>query len=138
MADVAASCIKPNASELSVWFAADDAELEDARLAMLAAMNKLATVSLVEIPVKEIEEAGLQLVESVPKVGPESMKLLHRDIADLDLNTLHTVAKIIQRHLAEKKDKRITMSQCRDILKKAIADERFPISQLHADISKKL
>lgn len=138
MADVVASCIRPNASELSVWYAEDDHHLEEAKLAMLANMNKLATVDLVIIPMGEIEKAGLNIVPTLPTAGPESLKTLHRDIADLDLDSLKKVAEIVQRILSLGQGKRITMSDSRKMLEKAIADQKFAAAELHQDISRKL
>lgn len=137
-ADVVSSCIRPMSSELSVWFAKDVSDLHEARLAMLAAMNKLASVDLIEIPVAEIESAGLKIVESIPTVGPAVLKNRHRDIAELDIDDLHTVAKIVQGHIIEKKCKRLTLAQCKAILEEAVAARKFSPDELHIDISKKL
>ncbi|OON61195.1 hypothetical protein B0920_19985 [Massilia sp. KIM] len=126
------------ASELSVWYAKDEQDLDDARLAMLAATNKPATIDFVEIPLSVVQEAGLKVVESLPTVGPEALKSRHRDIADLDLDSLQTVAKIIQRLLSEDKAKRLTAGQCKTMLKQAIANNRFSANELAEGISSKL
>jgi len=105
---------------------------------MLANMNKLATVDLVIIPVSEIEKAGLSIVATRPNAGPESLKQLHRDISDLDLDSLKKVAEIVQRLLSMGQEKRITMSACRAMLQKAIAEEKFSAADLDPGISRKL
>jgi len=105
---------------------------------MLANMNKLATVDLVIIPVTEIENAGLSIVATRPSAGPESLKQLHRDISDLDLESLKKVEEIVQRMLSMGQEKRITMSVCREMLKKAIAEKKFSAAELDPAISKKL
>ncbi|WP_146115097.1 hypothetical protein [Malikia spinosa] len=135
-ADVVASCIRPNGSELSVWFAENDNEIEQAKLAMLAAMNKLATVDLVILPITEIQEAGLKVATTLPKSGPESLRPLHRDIHDLDLDSLKVIAQIIQRHIMEKKSERLTREACKKILQGAIHKNLLSATELHEDIAK--
>lgn len=137
-ADVVASCIRPNSSELSVWFAENEAAIVQAKLAMLAAMNKLATVDLVILPIGEITEAGLKVVSTLPKFGPERLKPLHRDIHDLDLDSLKVVAQIIQKHIANSKTVRLTRETCKKMLQGAIEGELFCITELHEDIAKYL
>lgn len=137
-ADVVASCIRPSSSELSVWFAEKNADIEQAKLAMLASMNKLATVDLVILPIGDVQEAGLNVVTTLPKVGPESLKPLHRDIHDLDLDSLKVVAQIIQRHIVGSKTVRLTREKCKEILKSAIQNKVFSVTDLHADIAKHL
>lgn len=138
MADLVANCIKPNGSGLSVWFAADEGSVEMAKLAVLAAQNKLDTTDIVVLPLDEIEQAGLNVIASIPKVGPETLKPLHRDIADLDLESLGTVARIVQRHLAAGLDSRLTRAKCKEMLELAIGSHQFSRDELHADISKYL
>lgn len=135
-ADVVASCIRPNSSELSVWFAEDEAGIEQAKLAMLAAMNKLATVDLVILPVEEVQAAGLTIATTLPKVGPISLKPLHRDIQDLDLDSLKVVAQIIQNHIVNKKTVRLTRETCKKMLHGAITNQLFDVAELHSDIAK--
>lgn len=137
-ADVVASCIRPNSSELSVWFAEDDAGIVQAKLAMLAAMNKLATVDLVILPIEEVQEAGLKVIATPPKVGPEKLKPLHRDIHDLDLDSLKAVAQIIQGHIVSNKTERLTRETCKKMLQGAIQNNVFSSSELHDDIAKYL
>ena len=137
-ADVVASCIRPNSSELSVWFAESNADIAQAKLAMLAAMNKLATVDLVILAIGDVQEAGLKFVTTLPNVGPESLKPLHRDIYDLDLDSLKVVAQIIQEHIVGSKTERLTRETCKQILKNAIQNKVFSATDLHADIAKHL
>lgn len=133
-ADVVASCIRPNKSELSVWFAEDQASIAQAKLAMLAAMNKLATVDLVILPVSEVENAGLKIVETLPKVCPELLKHLHRDIQDLDLDSLKIVAQIIQRNISVNNTERMIRSQCKSILTDAIQKNLINASELNPEL----
>jgi hypothetical protein len=137
-ADVVASCIRPNCSELSVWFAENDADIAQAKLAMLAAMNKLATVDLVILPIEEVQEAGLKVVSTLSKIGPESLKPLHRDIHDLDLDSLKVVAQIIQGHIVDNKTERLTRETCKKMLQGAILGKVFSVTELHEDIAKHL
>lgn len=137
-ADLVSSCLIPKGSELSVWYAENDDEVGDAKLAVLAAANKLATTDLVVIPTKVVEDAGLSIIFTEPKVGPASLKSMHRDIADLDLDGLKKVAEIVQQMLIDKKDERFTLSQCRELLEQAIAAKKFDKSELHEDIARKL
>lgn len=137
-ADVVASCIRPNRSELSVWFAENYDDVGTAKLAVLAAGNKLATTDLVVIPIHSVESVGLSIVPTEPTLGPASLKPLHRDIADLDLDGLKKVAEIVQLLLIDKKEERLTLSECRAMLKKAIADKMIDQSELHEDIVRKL
>ncbi|WP_283149746.1 hypothetical protein [Silvimonas soli] len=137
-ADVVASCIRPNGSELSVWFAENEADIAKAKLAMLAAMNKLATVDFVILPIAEIQDAGLKVVSTLPTLGPESLKALHRDIHDLDLDSLKVVAQIIQEHIVNKKAVRLTRDACKRMLLGAIQSNEFSADELHADIAKNL
>lgn len=137
-ADVVASCIRPNGSELSVWYAENDAGIAQAKLAMLAAMNKLATVDLVILPIDEVQGAGLKVVTTSPKVGPESLKPLHRDIHDLDLDSLKVVALMIQGHILGNKIERLTRETCKKMLQGAVQDRVFSATELHEDIAKYL
>jgi hypothetical protein len=137
-ADVVARCIRPTGSELSVWFAENFEDINTAKLAVLAAGDKLATTDLVVIPIQNVENAGLSIISTEPKVGPVSLKPLHRDIADLDLDSLKKVAEIVQQILIDKKEERLTLSECRLMLEKAIADNIFDKSELNGDIVKKL
>lgn len=137
-ADVVASCIRPNRSELSVWFAEDDVGIARAKLAILAAMNKLATVDLVVLPIEEVQGAGLTVVTTFPTVGPESLKPLHRDISDLDLDSLKVVAQIIQGHILGNKTERLTRETCKKMLQNAIQNNVFSSAELHDDIVKHL
>jgi hypothetical protein len=137
-ADVVASCIRPLGSELSVWFAQNEADIEQAKLAMLAATTKLATIDLVVIPLVEVDGAGLTVASNRSELGPESLKSLHRDISNLDLDSLKKVAQIVQAHLAAGNSKRITRSECKEILQNAIAGKIFDRDELHQDLSSKL
>ena len=137
-ADVVASCIRPNSSALSVWFAENKSDIAQAKLAMLAAMNKLATIDLVILPIGDVREAGLKVVTTLPKTGPESLRPLHRDIHDLDLDSLKVVAQIIQEHIVGSKTERLTRETCKQILESAIRNNVFGAADLHADIAKHL
>lgn len=138
-ADVVANCIRPNGSELSVWFAEDEDGLSRAKLAMLAAMNKLATVDLVVLSVADLSSAGLNVVATSPKVGPSALKPLHRDIKDLNLDSLKVVAEIVRCCINNKaKVERLTLSQCRSILEGAVNSGEIRLDELHEDIRRKL
>lgn len=137
-AQVVASCIVPKNSDLSVWFAESNSELENAKIAMLAAMSKPAAIDFVEFTVDEIKNHGFTIRETPSDAVPEQLKNLHRDICGLDLDSLKLFAQLIQDKIITKQYKRITVSEFKGILNNAIASGAFEKSDLNADLSRKI
>jgi hypothetical protein len=141
-ASVVADCLIPKGSELSVWFAETEAEIDQAKLALLASTEKISAIDVLVIPLDQVHEAGLTVRETAAQGGPPSMRPLHRDIADLDLDNLKLVAGIVQRNIiaaeAEKKKLRLTEGDCKKILRAAIDSQRIQPSELHPKLSAEL
>lgn len=137
-AEVVAHCIRPFKSGLSVWYAQDYKDIEQAKLALLAAMNKIATIDLIIIPEEQIMAAGLRLAATPAENGENRFKHLHRDICDLDLDSLKVIAKIIQTYIATDKIERLTLLTCKNILTTAIKNQLLDVHDLDPGIAKKL
>lgn len=137
-ADVVARCIQPKFSQISVWFAEDETTLERAKIATLTSLDKPATVDLVVLSVEEVEAAGLKIVANPAAKGPATLKPLHRDIDDLDVVDMRTVAQLVQQQVIANRVIRISEKACKQLVEKAIRENVFPVAELSPEYAAKL
>ena len=145
MSDISADAItdlKTKSNTLSVWYAASDDEVEEAVLAIVGTLTQLDAIDLIPLEQSALQAAGLELQEDTGRTWVKSMEKRHRNIVKLTYGSLGTIAGIVVDRIREytEKDKRIriTVSEVRDILKKAISEKRLDLNDLPDSIRKKI
>lgn len=129
-ADAATNCLKTTKNTLSVWFAEQEADIANAKLALLAALERFDAVDVVVLEVESLIAQELHLQETDGLTAAKSLANLHRDISTLTLVELEKVAKLVQAKIVAKQTERIMRGNFQKIIKAAVADGVIDMADL--------
>jgi hypothetical protein len=129
-ADAITNCMKTSRNTLSLWRIADEAQIEEAVLAIVAGADHLDAIDVAVMPSQRLTEAGLTVVASPGNTTVKSLVDTHADIQNLTYSSLGLVANCIVECFNENKVKRYTKGSLREILRRAIASGKLDRSSV--------
>ncbi len=137
-ADSITNCMKTTRNTLSTWQIANEEELPEAILAIVAGQQHLETIDIVCLDRASLENKSIALVETEGSTPIKELRKLHVDIHDLTCSTLGVVGREIAEHIRENKENRYTKSALKALLKTAVSGGRLALEDLHESVRKEL
>lgn len=137
-ADAITNCLKTTGNTLSFWQVTSENEISDAVLALAAANDNLDKMDVVVIHEDIFRELAITIAESPGKTACEKLAHTHRDLANLSINELASIADVLAGKIREGKTTRFTLSKLRTLLLSAIDEGRLDFERLSDGIKKKL
>ena len=137
-ADAITRCMKTRRNKLSLWRIADEEELEEAVLAIVARHTHLETIDVLSMQPSLFDDKRLHLGESHGITPYTDFSNRHLDVGDLDYESLGHMADIIIESIRQDRSKRFTKSQLKHILAQGIRDGKILKSDLGPDVAKHL
>jgi hypothetical protein len=126
-ADAITKCMKTSGNALSLWAIEDDAELNEAILAIAGGMETLETIDVVWFDACAFGKRGLPVVEA-PETGRtayEGFRYRHRDVVNLDYWSLGTMAEMVAEAIREDRCKRIIRGDLKRMMKAALVEGKI-------------
>lgn len=137
-ADALTNCIKTYNNSLSVWEIKDETDLEEAVLAIVAGQDYLEAIDVIILDERHFVKCQINQESTEGRTPVNDLKNIHKDLCNLDFWTLGMVAENIVESFKTDKVKRYTISKLKDILKKAIEQNRLQVGDLNENIQRKL
>jgi len=137
-ADAITNCMKTYRNTLSAWQIDNDAEIDDAVLAIVSSHQHLDTIDIVCISKDRLDQNGINMKSTPGRTPVEDLTNKHIDIANLTYKTLGDVAYHIVKAFCEQNVKRYTRGSLKKLLKEAINSGRLDIANLEPSVSIKL
>jgi len=137
-ADAITICMKTTRNTLSTWRIDNEAQLDDAVLAIVSAHQHLDTIDVVWMSQDQLREEGID-IKDVPGVTPiVDLVDNHVDIVDLTYKSLGKVAYCIVKCFSKNSVKRYTRTNLKKLLRTAIKSGRLEADRIASSISDKL
>jgi len=137
-ADACTGCLRTQRNALSLWAVQNEADADEGVLAQATVFDHLDTIDIVLLKKSEVEAAKLNLVATPGRTLIADLKDRHRDITDLDYESLGVVASLIVAKIRDGAVKRYTKGDLTRLLKAALAMKRVTLADLSPNLSKKL
>lgn len=135
-ADAVTRCTSTTNNTLSLWAAANSSDLELAKLALIGALDKDDKIDFVVFSKDELESEGLRLVESPQKTFNAELSKMHWDIVDLNVNSLNSIAKLIQLKLINQEESSINREKIGKLIIWGAEQGMIEIDAVSASLSK--
>lgn len=138
-ADALTNCLKTNDNSLSVWEIESEEKINEAILAIASAGHHLESIDIIKLDKDYLASQNVEIKSSVGITKVEDLKDSHRDLANLTLSKMCIISShIVAKFNKNDKEIRITKKTIKDLLLKAIKDERLDKSDLNDSIVEKL
>lgn len=128
----AISDLRTTDNTLSLWYIDDESQLEKAALALAASSKseKIDSFSVVWMPVEDVAEKGLSIVETDGDTVVSDLIKSHRDLSDVTYSRIGDTAEIILKELISNKHvRRFTRSEIKKVLIDAYNSQRLAIEK---------
>lgn len=129
-ADAVTNCLKTTKNTLSVWFAEQEKDIVNAKLALLATLERFDSVDFVVLNTADLDANELKLIVSDGDTIAKPLIGLHRDISTFSLKELEKVAKLVQEQIIAGGTKRVMKKQFLEIIQSAITDKIINLADL--------
>lgn len=137
-ADAITNCLKTSGNTLSTWRIGNEAQIDDAVLAIVSAHQHLDAIDVVWISQGQLSQYGI-IMQDTPGLTPVfDLVDNHVDIVKLTYKALGTVAHCIVKCFSDKNIKRYTRSNLKKLLRSAIESERLDADNLASSVADKL
>lgn len=133
-ADAITGCMRTTGNKLSLWSIDDEADLEEAVLAMAASFHRLDTIDVLSIDPSLVEKKGLSLEASKGLTPYAAFRENHRDVVDLDYYSLGAMAEVVIESIQMERKKRFTRSQLKAIVSRAVEVGKVTLSELNKSV----
>ncbi len=139
-ADAITACLRTRGNALSVWWIEDDSEFMDAVLAIASGGQGIDTIDVVTIPASpgEGHDFALTLSASDGRTPYARFSCRHRDVVDLDYDSLGTMATLVVAAIKEKRHRRFTARELRKLLTDAVSEQKISLECLGDGLRKEL
>ncbi|MBD3267527.1 hypothetical protein GF373_12740 [bacterium] len=137
-ADAITNCMKTTNNTLSLWDIQDENEVEDAVLAIASQLDHLDTFDILVIEKSLIQEKALSLKSTEGKTPYKDFSNRHIDVANLDLDSLGRMAKVIIESIRQNRQKRFTTSNLKRILADGIIQGKIQKTDIKENLLRKL
>lgn len=135
-ADAITNCMKTSDNNLSCWEIQNEAELDEAVVAIAACFHHIDTIDVLAIDRTMLDRHQLS-VDPKPMPNPyTAFSDRHRDVSNLDYDALGRMADVIIESLRQNQCKRYRRKQLLDLLKKAVEDDKVNPDELNEDVKK--
>ena len=137
-ADAITNCMKTRQNIFSVWEIKNEAEIEEAVLAIVSNSQHLETIDVVLMDSKYLGEKGILSRRSSGVTPVMDLRDRHLDLLHLSYKKLGIIAYHIVDKFINNKVKRYTKGHLKAILIEAIKNSRLKLEDLSDTIQKKL
>lgn len=137
-ADAITNCVKTTKNTLSTWRIDDEAQLNDAVLAIVSVHDHLDTIDIVCMNQQLLVDEGINFQDTLGKTLISDMANKHVDVVDLTYKSLGIVANCITKCFAENSVKRYTRSDLKKLFQDAIQSGRLSVEKIAPSIAEKL
>ncbi|MCH8823925.1 MAG: hypothetical protein IH984_10495 [Planctomycetes bacterium] len=135
-ADAITRCTKTAGNTLSVWLIENEDELNDAVLAIVTANDHLETIDILSIELDLLLNQGIILIEKLGLTLYTDFADRHRDISELNYDTLGKVAHVIVESIRQKRRKRFSKKDLINLLTEAVRLNKIEWAGLKPDVQK--
>ena len=125
-------------NSLSLWTAANDQEVVEASLAIIAACARLETIDVVWFPVEALRQKNVAIEASDGHTKVQDLVKRHVDAARLDAFRLAEVAHLVAAAVADQRVRRITKNEAADLLLSAVDAKRLGITNLPKEVREEI
>ena len=137
-ADAITNCLKTSGNTVSTWRIGNEAQIDDAVLAIVSAHQHLDAIDVVWISQDQLSEYGI-IMQDTPGLTPVvDLVDNHVDIAKLTYKALGTVAHCIVKSFSDKNVKRYTRGSLKKLLRTAIESGRLDAERIASSVADKL
>lgn len=137
-ADAVTNCMKTSGNTLSTWCIDNEAQIDDAVLAIVSAHQHLDTIDVVWMSQGQLGEEGI-IMQDAPGLTPVvDLVDNHVDIVDLTYKSLGKVAHCIVKCFSDNYVKRYTRGSLIKLLRTAIASGRLEAEEIAPSVADKL
>lgn len=133
-ADAITSCLRTSQNTLSVWYAENDIDVEFAKIALLGTLDKVDAIDIVLLDLDSLIGKSLVIKSTAGKTRAKKFSDLHRDISDLTVNEIVTVANAVRETIMNGGLQKLVVADIRKIMKDAVANDLFDRKDLIADL----
>ncbi len=135
-ADAITQCLKTKGNAMSVFQIPSEDRIDEVFLALASNAERLETTDLVVMDEGHISQLGMSLIQTVGITPIENLQKIHYDITELCYGTLGPIAYHVFECVRDNHWKRRTKGELKDIIKKAIIEERLDPSALSIGVKK--
>lgn len=137
-ADAVTNCLKTSSNTLSTWRIDNEAQIDDAVLAIVSAHQHLDTIDVVCMSQDQLGEVGINM-QDAPGVTPVvDLVDNHVDIVGLTYKSLGKVAHCIVKCFSDNSVKRYTRGSLKKLLRTAIESGRLKAERISPSLADKL
>ena len=137
-ADAVTNCMKTSGNTLSTWRIDNEAQIDDAVLAIVSAHQHLDTIDVVWMSQDQLGEEDI-IMQDAPGLTPVvDLVDNHVDIVDLTYKSLGKVAHCIIKCFSDNSVKRYTRGGLKKLLRTAIESGRLEAERIAPSVADKL
>ncbi len=131
-ADAVTADLRTQDNALSFWAcgSGDTRELDEVVLALAASAERVDKIDLTWISVKELDDAGIEILSTTGLTPVAHLRQRHFDAAALDLSRLVNIAKLVAAAVRTGRHRRIAVSEVKELLRRAIRDKVLSADEL--------
>jgi len=137
-ADAITNCLRTGGNKMSVWEIKDEADIDEAALAIVATRDHLETFDVVVIEPDFIKEKGITLSPTAVSTPVDDLNDTHLDLCELSYSKLGIIACYVADRVTHEKVKRYTVVHLKEILNNAISQGRLKPGGLKESLRTKL
>ena len=137
-ADAITSDLRTTLNTLSVWEISNEAELDEAVLAIVSAQDSLETIDVIVLDSDKIDEYDIEIVATPGRTPIKELEKNHRDLEDITFTKLGHIKNHIVQRIRAKYLKRYTAGTLKKLIKKAIDDGILELQDLNSSIQRKV
>jgi len=138
-ADAITSDLRTKGNSLSLWECRSLGSLGEVVLALAASMDQAEKIDIAWVEIDLLHENDFALKRTEGNTPIEDLRDKHIDVVDLDLHKLGKVATILANCIRRKGHfRRFRRSEVKEILRKALRENRFPVNKLGTRLREEL
>ena len=137
-ADAITNCMKTKKNTLSMWRIDNEAQIDDAVLAIVSAHHHLDAIDVVWINKDQLEEKGVSMQDTPGNTPVDDLVDNHVDVLDLTYISLGKVAHCIVKCFHDSSVERYTRVRLKKLLRKAIESGRLETGRVAPSVANKL
>lgn len=124
-ADAITQCLKTKGNAMSVFQIPSEDQIDEVFLALASNAERLETTDLVAMDQGHISKLGMSLIQTAGITPIENLQKIHYDVTELCYGQLGPIAYHVFECVRDDHWKRRTRGELKDILRKAIAENRL-------------
>lgn len=137
-ADAITGSLRTQKNTLSLWSISNSTELEEAVLAIVSNFEKPDSIDVLVIESADLEKCGLEVKKSPGMTKYKEFSDRHRDIINLEYNSLGVVAGVVIESIGRLYNERIRSAEIKKILHKGLEEGKIDRADLHPKLQEKL